>query len=517
MSHAQNNHPYHLPALLALAVVSLALGPALAQEAPRISKLDGMPQLLVPAGEFVMGADDPDARGRRCEFPPHRVKLSAYWIDQYEVTNAQFVSFLNQVALGNRGAIYSYCDLGNPYCRIRYDAATKLCTVAKQDEQRPVCAVSLAGAQAYALSVHRRLPTEAEWEKAARGTDQRRYPWGSQWDPKKLVTRESGATEAQPVGSHLGDRSHCGALDMAGNVSEWVADAWDEHYYLSSPTDNPVNAENGARYVTRGGAWCLTEWDARVTSRKELGTGVERRYMGFRCAETVPEPLPAPAAVSPDVLFYAPMDGQVYAAAARGERRPLKVSTDLTYVPGHRGQAVLLGDADNVMRYVDYEAIGNFHPDAGTLSLWIQPRGWAGTEDGFRYFFMIMDEATCRFYLYRYDKDNLLVLAGNGIETQWGSIGMPTKDWQDGQWLHLAVTWQDHKVTLYVDGKHIGETVVPPEKYFRGNPPRFSLGQVANWAPTQKHAGTAFDDFVLFSRALSPEEIVRERDRQGPP
>ena len=267
----------------------------------------------------------------------------------------------------------------------------------------------------------------------------------------------------------------------------------------------------------RGGAWCLTEWDARTTSRRGLGSGVQRRYMGFRCAETVPAPLPPPLSVSADVLFYAPLDGYVYAAAARGERRPMQVSADLTYVPGHRGQAVLPGDADNVLRFVEYEAEGNFRPEEGTLALWIQPRDWTGTDFGFRYFFMIMDEAACKFYLYRYQQDNLLVIAGNGIENQWGSTGLSTKDWQDGQWLHLAVTWKDRQVTLYVDGKRVGEMLVPPDKYFRGVPGSFFLGQCANWAPTQKHAAAAFNEFVIFSRALSPEEIVRERDRQGPP
>jgi hypothetical protein len=77
------------------------------------------------------------------------------------------------------------------------------------------------------------------------------------------------------------------------------------------------------------------------------------------------------------------------------------------------------------------------------------------------------------------------------------------------------VTWQDRKVTLYVDGKLIGQTVVPPEKHFRGVPPSFYLGQMANWDPQQKKAYTAFEDFVIFSRALSPEEIVRETNRQG--
>lgn len=488
-----------------------------AQDKEKVSRYDAMPQVLVPAGDFTMGADDGDAFGRRCEFPPHRVRLASYWIDKYEVTNAQFVRFLNKHAGANRGLIYNFCDLGNPFCRIEYDTETKQCTVKKGYEQHPVCAVSWQGALAYVRSVQRRLPTEAEWEKAARGTDARRYPWGNTWDPKNTSTRESGRNDSQPVGSRPADCSPYGAMDMAGNVREWVEDGWEEAYYATSPTDNPVNEENTNQRVVRGGAWCLTEWDARTTSRQFLSPGVQRRYMGFRCAETVPEPLPAPLKVTDDVLFYAPMDGYAYAAAAKGERRPLKEPKDLKYVAGRQGQAVLLGDMEEGLRSVEYQAADNFRIEEGTLALWIQLRGWQGTDAGFRFFFMIQDEATCKFYVYRFLEKNLLVLAGNGVEYEWGAIGMPAEDWKHGQWIHLAVTWKQRTVTLYVDGKQVGQTVVPPDKYFRGVPPSFHLGQFVSWAPTQRRAATAFDEFVLFSRALEATEILRERDRQGPP
>jgi formylglycine-generating enzyme required for sulfatase activity len=507
--------PYRL--MLACLGLAAILGGTRAGADEQRSKYDGMVQLLVPAGDFTVGADDADAHGRKCEFPPHRVHLPAYWIDKYEVTNAQFVSFLNRGAVRERGQLYSYVDLGNPCCRLEYVAASKTCRVKPGYEQHPVCAVSWAGALAYARSVHRRLPTEAEWERAARGTDGRRYPWGNTWEAGKTNTREGGAGGTVPVGSRPGDRSPCGAMDMAGNVREWVEDAWNEFYYLSSPTDNPVNEENGYQRVVRGGAWCLTEWDARTTSRQSNEAGTQRRYMGFRCAETVPEPLPPPAQVSPDVLFYAPLDGTVAAAFARGERRPQSVPKNLQFVPGRHGQAALLGDVDTLLRFIQYDATDNFHPEEGTISLWIQLHGWTGTDGGYRYFFMIADEATCKFYLYRFDQENLLVLAGNGIEGQWGSIATPTADWKDGQWLHLAVTWKDRRVTLYVDGKVMGETVIPQDKYFRGLPPSFYLGQMANWDPNQKKAYTAFEDFVIFSRALSPKELVQEMNRQGAP
>ena len=304
---------------------------------------------------------------------------------------------------------------------------------------------------------------------------------------------------------------------MAGNAREWVEDAWDEHYYMTSPARNPVNEGPAPRYVVRGGAWCLTEWDARTTSRQVLVASSQRRYIGFRCAETVPKPLPPAVKVGSDVLFYAPMDGAVHAAAARGERRPLKTRRDVGFVPGHRGQAALLGEDGKNRYWVDYDTADNIRLEEGTIALWIQPLGWTGTDDGFRYFFMVRDETCCKFYLYRFIKDNLLVLAGNGIEGQWGSVSMRTNAWRDGQWVHLAVTWKDRTVALYVDGKPVGRTVVPQAKYFRGMAPAFSLGQSQCWDPTQKKAQTAFDEVVIFSRALSPGEIVRERDREGLP
>jgi len=220
--------------------------------------------------------------------------------------------------------------------------------------------------------------------------------------------------------------------------------------------------------------------------------------------------------VSDPVLFYAPMDGSVHAAAAKGMRRALDVHNKPTFVPGRRAQAVVLGDADAAPTWIDYDLSGNWRLAAGTVAMWIQLRGWKGSDPGFRYFFMIRDQATCKFYLYRYLSKDLLVLAGNGIEGQWGAIGTSTKGWRDGQWVHLAVTWADRVVTLYVDGKPVGKTRVPTEKYFRGMAPAFSLGHSAEWGQPMR-AGTAFDEFVIFSRALSPAEIVKERDRTGAP
>jgi formylglycine-generating enzyme required for sulfatase activity len=118
----------------------------------------------------------------------------------------------------------------------------------------------------------------------------RRYPWGDAWNPAQANTAEAGPRDTRPVGETAGDRGPYGVWDMAGNAAEWVRDAWDPAFYIRSPSRNPVNDTDTRRGVARGGAWCLTEWDARTTSRQILLPSVMRRYMGFRCAETVPTP-----------------------------------------------------------------------------------------------------------------------------------------------------------------------------------------------------------------------------------
>ena len=481
----------------------------------RIASRDGMPQVLIPAGAFTMGATDKDAFGRTAEAPPHSVILDAYWMDQHEVTNEQFVRFLNAATQGVRSMIYNYCDPSSAFCRITVDVASGKCAVEPGFEQHPVCAVSWEGARAYAQFVRRRLPSEAEWEKAARGSDGRRYPWGEVWLPANLNTVEKGPGRTSAVGAIAGDRSPYNIWDMGGNVREWVQDTWEENYYLRSPLHNPVCTAANSRRVNRGGAWCLTEWDARTTSRNMLGASSTRRYMGFRCAEDSLPPLSPAPDVPKSVRFYAPMDGSVHAAFARGERRALAASNDIVFVKGHCGQAALLGENKTTRFSVDYDSVENLNLQEGTLALWIQPQGWNGAQEGARFFFMIRDEARCRFHLYKTATKTLALLTGNGVYQEWGGIYTSVEDWQDGEWRHLAVTWTpDRTVTLYMNGKLRGKMVVAPEKYFKGLPAHFSIGQSQSWGSDVPRAQTAIDEVMIFDRALGQDEIV-ELTKQG--
>ena len=246
--------------------------------------------VYVPAGEFIMGTDD---GMEKREEPQHIVYLDAFYIDKYEVTVSEYAAFLNALGghiwrCGGHDCIYTRDDgsIGSPgvfYADGRYQVESGY-------EDKPVIHVGWYGAQAYCEWAGKRLPTEAEWEKAARGTDGRRYPWGNEWDP----TRAAGAQGYDPadegypfpVGSFPGDRSPYGALDMLGNVGEWVADRYDEEYYQYSPYTNPQGAEGGISHVSRGCAGKIEKWG--ITVRSVDGC----LYTGFRCVYVLDENAP---------------------------------------------------------------------------------------------------------------------------------------------------------------------------------------------------------------------------------
>jgi formylglycine-generating enzyme required for sulfatase activity len=219
---------------------------------------DGAEMVLVPAGEFLMGSDD-----GADEKPPHRVYLDAFSIDKYETTNALYRRFMDAT---NRAAPWYWSDA-------KGNGATQ-----------PVVGVSWGDADAYCRWAGKRLPTEAEWEKAARGTDGRKYPWGEQWDASRANWGESKLGKTAPVGSYPGGVSPYGAHDMAGNAWEWVADWYDKDYYQRSPERNPKGPDSGSARVLRGGSWFYDAFYLRTANRDGY-TPVSRSYViGFRCA-----------------------------------------------------------------------------------------------------------------------------------------------------------------------------------------------------------------------------------------
>jgi formylglycine-generating enzyme required for sulfatase activity len=255
----------------------------------RTRTADGAEMAQVPAGAFLMGSPDTDAGARADEEPQHTVYLDAFWIDRTEVTNARFVQFLN--ALGEHagscgGRDCAETQLEDKYSHILRQGGRYL--VESGFESHPATQVSWYGAQAYCTWVGARLPTEAEWEKAARGVDGRSYPWGNESpDCDKAQYGDCGGATV-PVGSRPRGASPYGVLDMAGNVWEWVADWYDPAYYSSSPARNPRGPDSGERRVFRGGSWGYPSAFMRASDRARNRPTYAGFNVGFRCAATIP-------------------------------------------------------------------------------------------------------------------------------------------------------------------------------------------------------------------------------------
>jgi formylglycine-generating enzyme required for sulfatase activity len=234
---------------------------------------DGAPMVLVSAGEFTMGS--PDGEGGSDEHPQHTVDLDAYYIDQYEVTVERYKRFMTQAKRANPG----YWD------------QVKL----RRDAKKPVVGIDWNDAQAYCEWAGKRLPTEAEWEKAARGTDKRTYPWGESkpnsstanfgkaYEPEKAY-----AEKLKAVGSYKRGKSPFGAYDMAGNVWEWVADWYDKDYYRNSPEKDPQGPSSGKSKVLRGGSWYSNPTRLRSADRGRGSPASRNAFDGVRCAHDAP-------------------------------------------------------------------------------------------------------------------------------------------------------------------------------------------------------------------------------------
>jgi len=245
--------------------------------------------VYVPEGEFLMGSPAADPKASDDEKPRHPVYLDAFWIDRTEVTNARYVQFLNALG-GHTGTCGGHdcveTQIEEAYGHILHQDGRY--RVESNFEDHPVTEVSWYGAQAYCAWAGARLPTEAEWEKAARGTDGRLYPWGNEAPAcDRAQYGDCGGTTV-PVGARLAGASPYGALDMAGNVWEWVVDWYDPAYYGSAPAHNPQGPAAGLRKVFRGGSWGYPPTFLRAGDRARNRPTYAGFNVGFRCAAAEP-------------------------------------------------------------------------------------------------------------------------------------------------------------------------------------------------------------------------------------
>lgn len=227
---------------------------------------DDMRLILIPGGEFTMGSNAGDADER----PEHVVNVSTFLIDETPVTNAQWAKYVSATGAAMRGEPGA-------------------------DGNAPVVNVSFEEAQAYAKWAGRRLPSEAEWEKAARGTDGRAYPWGNDPPSPQSGTANidgagDGFAKTSPVGSFEAGASPFGVLDMAGNVWQWTYDWYDAGYYasLAPGAKDPEGPASGEQIALRGGAFTSKPADVRSTNRYPRAPGDRAHNIGFRCALDLP-------------------------------------------------------------------------------------------------------------------------------------------------------------------------------------------------------------------------------------
>ena len=234
---------------------------------------DGMEMVFVPAGEFEMGGNDADAWDD--EKPAHTVYLDSYWIDKYEVSNAQYAKCVAAGDCTKPSYTKSYTR-SNYYGNPEYD-------------DYPVIYVNWNQARAYCQWAGGDLPTEAQWEKAARGTDGRTYPWGNQSPTSSLANYAWNTGDTSPVTDYEAGASPYGALNMAGNVREWVNDWYGSNYYSTSPTRNPSGPSSGEYRVLRGGSWYYNRrGDIRAAYRVNVDPAGTYNGRGFRCV--LPQP-----------------------------------------------------------------------------------------------------------------------------------------------------------------------------------------------------------------------------------
>jgi len=241
---------------------------------------DDMVMVFVPAGPFEMGSNDGDSD----EKPVHTVTLDGFWMDQTEVTNAMFAAFLNEMGNQSEDGVTWLDEAGED---VRIEKSGSAWQPMGGYGDHPVVEVNWYGAEAYCEWAGGRLPTEAEWEKAARGgLEGKKYPWGDEAPTCQAGARNGtqyGACDGRTVPVGTFQPNGYGLYDMAGNIWEWVSDWYDANYYSNSPSSNPTGPASGGFRVLRGGTWYGSGGSIRSANRNGVTPDYTNSNIGFRC------------------------------------------------------------------------------------------------------------------------------------------------------------------------------------------------------------------------------------------
>lgn len=228
--------------------------------------------------------------------PPHQLSISPFWMEMTEVTNAQYTAFLNTLGSGgHRSGCAGYLCVNTQAestTSLITQASTGYATASPAADDHPVVGVTWYGANAYCEALGRRLPTEGEWEFAARGSAGTLYPWGDTWDFNAANVRGSSTNadgiviaSAAPVGDYADYASRDGIRDLAGNVAEWTADWFDADHYRTLDAIQPddTGPAQGVYKVVRGGSWNDSAFYARAVNRQAFSPTATAASIGFRC------------------------------------------------------------------------------------------------------------------------------------------------------------------------------------------------------------------------------------------
>ena len=239
----------------------------------QLSSLNGM--VWIPEGTFELGDRKsagelnlfdvlhPDRHALGPEDPAHDIYLDGFYIDIFETTNKDYGEFM-QATEAKTPAFWKKQDLNSP--------------------EQPVVGVNWKEAFKYCQWRKKRLPTEAEWEKASRGKRPVKYPWGNETPDKTKLNFNGNVGKTTPGGHYESGQSDFGVYDLSGNVSEWVKDWHNAEYYLFSPDKNPQGPEKGLYKIIRGGNWRNKAEDVRLTYRNATVPKIRSKTIGFRCA-----------------------------------------------------------------------------------------------------------------------------------------------------------------------------------------------------------------------------------------